>query len=135
MAQWLGQFMGRTHATRVADTEDALKRAAEGLREEMPEEERARKFQVIRGLAERVIAARLRMIKARIIALRADDRSDSGKRSLDRKAERGRPRRGPAESISTLCAREEQLREAGVDGVLREFGAGDASAHVGDGGR
>jgi hypothetical protein len=125
MAQWLGQYTGKTHATRVADAEVALRRAADVLCEELTADERLQKALAVRGLAERVVALRLRMIRARIVALCADDRFDTGGRSSDWETARDMPRRGPAESISSLRAREELVREGGVEMVLREFGVED----------
>lgn len=124
MAQWAGQFTGRTHVTRVADAEVALRRAADALHAEPTEAERVQRAQIVRDLAERIVVLRLRMIKARLVALRADDHIDSGNRSFDPEARA--PLRPATESTATLRAREEHVREAGVLGVLREFGVEEA---------
>jgi hypothetical protein len=107
--------------------EVALRRAADALRGELTADERAQRAQAVHGLAERVVALRLKMIRARLVALRADDRLDAGGRSSDSERARNVPRRAPAEPMSSLRAREEQVREAGVAGVLREFGVEEAS--------
>jgi hypothetical protein len=58
-------------------------------------------------------------------ALLSAEREDVGWRSREWEMDREPPRRGPAESISSLQAREKHIRELGVDGVLREFGMED----------
>ena len=122
MAQWLGQFTGSTHATRLADAEDALRHAVDALGGAASDGERAQKMHAVHVGAERVVALRLRMLKARIIALAATDRVDVGWRSSETERAPAKPRRAPAESISSLRAREEHVRAVNVEGVLREFG-------------
>src|SRR5690349_7743928 len=63
MAQWAGQFMGLTHATRVDDAEQSL-RSAVGNFGWCPDEERPRREKAIRKLAARVLRFRLRSLKA-----------------------------------------------------------------------
>jgi hypothetical protein len=122
MAQWLGQFTGRTHATRVADAEESLRHAVEALRVASTEDEAAQKLHAVHVFAEQVVALRLRVLRARIVALSAHDRVDEGWRSPT--TERAPPkRRGPpAESIASLREREAHVLEVGVEGVLSEFG-------------
>ena len=54
MAQWLGQFIGRTHETRVRDAEDALKRAVQAFRDVSAPHEREKKVKNVRHLATRL---------------------------------------------------------------------------------
>src|SRR5258708_833125 len=68
VAQWLGQFSGHTHATRVEDAEHALRHAVTAFRTAAPRA-RGRKAESVRNLAERLLAARLKLLKARLAAL------------------------------------------------------------------
>jgi len=111
MAQWLGQFSGHTHATKVEDTEESLRQAVAVFRA-AGRGDRTRKAKSVRGRAERVLTARLKLLKARIAALEpvADGREQN------------------ADGIEALRAREAQARADGVSGMLAEFGAPDALA-------
>ena len=66
MAQWLGQFSGRTHETRVHDAEDALKHAVQAFRNVSAPHEREAKAKNVRHLATRLLQARIRLFKARL---------------------------------------------------------------------
>jgi len=104
MAQWFGQFSGHTHATKVEDAEDALRHAVAAFRTATPDE-RARKAKSVRSLAERLLVARLKLLKARVAALEpktGDLRSSTG--------------------IDSLKEREAKTRAEGVSGILVEFG-------------
>jgi hypothetical protein len=108
VAQWLGQFSGHTHASKVEDAEEALRQAvavfrAAGLND------RGRKARSVRGLADRLLAARLKLLKARLAALEP--------------VAQGREQN--ADGIARLRAREAQTRADGVNGILAEFGALD----------
>lgn len=111
MAQWLGQFSGKTHATRVADTEALLRHAVEVLRATPVGPEHVRKAKAVRNLARRVFSARERFLKARL----AEYHRARSKEFVARHAQ----------EIESLEHRAAQLREEGVDGILREFGALD----------
>ncbi|MFZ5896003.1 MAG: hypothetical protein ACOY0T_33410 [Myxococcota bacterium] len=67
MAQWLGQFTGRTHRTAVADAEQLLEHAVTVLNEASPAD-RHKKAKAVRALAKRVFSARVRFLKAGIAA-------------------------------------------------------------------
>ena len=68
MAQWEGGFSGNTHATRVADAEGALKQVITAFQAH-PGIETAARAKVMR-MAEHLLSARERMLKARLVALR-----------------------------------------------------------------
>jgi len=104
MAQWTGFHSGLTHDTKVQDTEISLRQAVEPFRA-LPEAERAGKMKVIRKLAERLLAVRLKALRARIAVL-----TEPGSKRLDDK------------QASHLRAREQELEAHGVDEILREFG-------------
>jgi hypothetical protein len=111
VAQWLGQFSGHTHATKVEDAEDALRHAVTAFRAAGPDDRR-RKAKSVRNLAEQLLTARLKLLKARLAAL--EPAADGREQNADR--------------IESLRARESQTRAAGVSGILAEFGAPDALA-------
>ncbi len=108
MAQWLGQFSGHTHATKVEDAEDALRHAVAAFRAAGPDD-RGRKAKSVRNLAERLLTARLKLLKARLAALEP--------------AAEGREQN--SEGIESLLARAARTRTEGVDGILAEFGSLD----------
>ena len=109
MAQWLGHFSGHTHATKVEDAEEALRHAVTVFRA-AGTGDHPRKAKSVRGLAERLLSARLKLLKARIAALEpvAEGREQN------------------AAGIEALRVREAQTRADGVKGILAEFGALDA---------
>ncbi len=111
MAQWLGQFSGHTHASKVEDAEEALRHAVTVFRA-AGWGDRARKAKSVQGLAERLLSARLKLLKARIAALEpvAEGREQN------------------ADGIEAVRTREAQTRADGVNGILAEFGAQDALA-------
>lgn len=113
MAQWKGQFSGRTHATKVKSLEATLAVAVKALHA-APTNEADKKLKAARGVAERLLAARLHMLRARIsAAAEKQDESD----------------------IGTLLSREAAARMNGVDAILCEFGATVKQAeqcHAGD---
>jgi hypothetical protein len=79
MAQWTGQFSGSTHETKVQDIQNSLRQAIKIL-EAASEVDRAGKLKSIRRLSERLLAARLKALRARISAL-----TEPGIGSLDDK--------------------------------------------------
>ena len=101
MAQWAGQFGGFTHETKVQDIEISLRQAVRAL----PEAERHGKLKAIRHLSERLLAARLKILRARISAL-----TEPGNKTLDNS------------QASHLRTREQELEVQDVDEILREFG-------------
>ena len=105
MAQWSGQFLGFTHDTKVQDAEDSLRSAVQTINL-MPEAERTEKMKNnIRSLAERVLAVRLKALRARVSSL-----TEPGGKSLD------------AEQASHLRARVDEVQAGGVKAILKEFG-------------
>jgi hypothetical protein len=111
VAQWLGQFSGHTHATKVEDAEEALRHAVAAFRA-AGAGDRDRKAKSVRTLSARLLSARLKLLKARLAALEpvAEGREQS------------------ADGIEALRAREAQTRADEVNGILAEFGALDAPA-------
>jgi hypothetical protein len=113
VAQWKGQFSGKTHETRVLDVEASLRCAVAAFRAASSPGEREKKAKDVRNLAKRVLSARLRLLKARIS--RAQEPRMTGA--------------APApwsDRIDALRAREIKVREDDVSGILVEFGAQDA---------
>jgi hypothetical protein len=70
VAQWLGQFSGRTYETRVQDVEDTLKHAVLAFCESSPADDREAKAKNVRNLAKRLLQARLRHLRALLAWLR-----------------------------------------------------------------
>ena len=112
MAQWLGQFSGHTHATKVEGAEDLLRHAIEVFRAADSSETGEKKWKAVTRLAEDLLAARLKLLKARISA--ASD-VQSGVALAER-----------AEEIESLKRRESRVRAGGIDAILKEFGASSA---------
>jgi len=109
VAQWLGQFTGRTHETRVRDAEDALGRAVEAWRDVSTPHERPKKAQNVRHRATRLLQARIRLVRARLA--RAREPRMTGQSSAW------------ADGIERLRAQETATRQRGVEAILVEFGA------------
>ncbi|MBN9693945.1 MAG: hypothetical protein J0M24_27190 [Verrucomicrobia bacterium] len=103
MAQWTGQFSGLTHNTKVRDTEASLRRAVAAAAQASPEV-RYRKVRPMHALAERLLAVRLKAVRARIAAL-----TEPGKRRSD--------------EVGGLEEKERQILAGGIEAILREFGA------------
>lgn len=103
MAQWTGQFRGHTHKTKVQDIEDSLLLAIQTYRT-TAEAERSGKLKAICHLAERLLAARLKALRARLSAL-----SEPGSKSLD------------DTEAAQLRTREQELQAQSVEDILREF--------------
>jgi hypothetical protein len=108
MAQWLGQFSGHTHATAVADAEALLRHAVKRLRLAKPLDY-GKAAKAVRGLAKRVLRARVRFSKARAVHLARTGREESIE--LHEK------------ELTALRESEERLAEGGVAAILAEFGA------------
>ena len=108
MAQWLGQFTGRTHATAVRDAEQLLRHAVEQLRL-ASHLEQPRKAKAVRALAKRVHSARVRFLKASIQAA-----SDPNIASVHD---------NHAHELDRLRAALSRVEDAAVEGVLEEFSA------------
>ena len=102
MAQWLGQFSGDTHATRVADLEAALRHAVAALRRAAGTDAAGGKAKAVRQLAKRLLSARLRAARARLDAV-------TPLTSEQRESER---------ELSALRSRESIIRAGGLAGIL-----------------
>lgn len=108
MAQWGGGYSGNTHATRVADAERALRQAITALRASHDVAPAGQGREKVAKMADRLLAARIRMLKARLVALRDASAQDQ---------------MSPAQ-LTGLETRLEALQEQGVGGILTEFGLG-----------
>jgi hypothetical protein len=103
MAQWTGAYSGFTHETKVQDIEHSLRQAITTYKA-LSEAERVGKLKAIRHLAERLLAVRLKSLRARISAL-----TEPGSKSLD------------DAKAAHLRTREQELQAQSVDDILREF--------------
>ncbi len=111
MAQWLGQFTGNTHATKVQNLEASLRHAVNVFHKTRPGKARKVKAKAVQSLAKKLLSARLRLFKARIVAntpvaIEEGDSQMSG--------------------IESLRDREAKARAEGLHGILIEFSAQDA---------
>lgn len=107
MAQWLGQFSGLTHATRVEDAERTLEAAVASFLA-CSAEERARRVKALRKMAARVLRARLQYLKAGLAAAQQIPTAEAlAKR---------------ATQIEHLRAAQEAAVTGGVDAILDELG-------------
>jgi hypothetical protein len=106
MAQWLGQFSGDTHATRVEDAEAALHHTVVVFRAASSDEDRKRKAKSVRNLASRLLSARLKLLKARVAALKPVAENAKGQSC----------------GIESLQQREAKMRAEGLNGIFIEFG-------------
>jgi hypothetical protein len=106
LAQWLGQFSGNTHATRVADLEVALRHAVAALRNAEATDAAGAKAKAVHRLAKRLFSARLRAARARLDAvapLTSEQRQSRGE-------------------VHALRSRESIIEAEGAAGILTEFG-------------
>ena len=115
MAQWVGYGSGRTHESRVTDAEAVLRRAVESLLAVDPDSAVQARRNVL-GLAEKLLSARTRLIRAR----------------LSQKRERVGAQNGPdPESLAPMERNISEIQLAGVAGILHEFGVLDVESVVG----
>ena len=101
MAQWLGQFTGNTHASRVVDREAVLRAAVARCSENSSEEDFLPDLET---LAHRVMEARHRSVKARLSSLREPSTTAVSQPKIER-----------------LESRMEELESGGIVAILREF--------------
>lgn len=106
MAQWSKGFTGLTHETKVQDVEVSLRNAIETLNG-LPETERPVKMKSIQSLAERLLASRLKALRARKSAL-----TEPWSNRLE------------AEQASYISKRIQTVEAEGIEGILNEFGVG-----------
>ena len=104
MAQWTGQYTGRTHETKVARIEYTMKTAVESLRA-ASKDEHGVKYDAVVKVAERLLTARLKMLGARI----------------ERLTEARSPDQYPSQT-TRLIEREAATIDGGIDAILAEFG-------------
>lgn len=111
MAQWLGQFSGLTHESKVKDAEDSLRVAVAALRSAATDRDVRKKRGAVDRLAMRLLRARLKLAGALLSAAK-EPRSGA---SPDARAE----------EIASLERKGAEVRAGGLDAILREFGAPD----------
>lgn len=105
MAQWNGQFTGRTHETKVARIEDTMWVAVKSLFAASKEKDYEQKRSTVEKVANRLLSARLKMLGARIARL-------TEVRSPDEYSPQ----------VKILMARESATSKGGVAAILKEFG-------------
>ncbi len=103
MAQWMGQYTGRTHESKIKYIEETLFVAIQSLRT-ADEASIAKKRKSVIKLCERLLTARLKAIRARISKI-------SETRSFE----------SDSKKTQNLVHREEQLREKGVAEIFKEY--------------
>lgn len=108
MAQWAHQFSGLTHETKVIDCEMTLRRAVERLKQD---DHPASPPPDFTNLAERLIAARRKAMRARLAKLREPLTIELS-----------------AHEIENAEARLAALESRGVPGILREFAVPESFA-------
>lgn len=112
MAQWNGMYSGHTHETLVQDVEQALRHAIDAFRLATSEQERHGKAKSVRNLAKRLLSARRRLLKAKIVA---------AQRVRSAEAMEARAR-----EIASLQDHHAESLQQGIADILSEFGAPDA---------
>jgi len=110
MAQWQGQFGGRTNATKVRTLEKTLSAAVTAFKVAAPSD-RGSKLKAARNIATRLLSARLHMMRSRISA-------------ATEKQEQMR--------VESLRSREVAARASGIEEILREFGVGSSADGTGE---
>jgi len=99
MAQWLGQFTGNTHLTKVKDREQQLRHAIEVMGTKQSPAERHTYMKTVERFAEQLLLARLHALKSHIASV--DPRDTKGLEAAQRKVS--------------------ELEAEGVPGVLSAF--------------
>jgi hypothetical protein len=105
MAQWIGQFSGNTHRSKVLDREGQLRHAIEVYRRMQPHDDRTAQGQTVKRLADQLLAARIRAMKATLNAM--------GPMSPD------------SPITNSMKTKIQNVTIAGVHAILEEFGAKD----------
>jgi len=103
MAQWMGQFSGRTHESKIKDIEETLLTAIESLKSADETNIDTKRKTVIK-LCERLMSARHKALKARISKI-------SETLSL----------KGDSKNIQNLIEREKKSKENGIAGIFAEY--------------
>jgi len=107
MAQWAGMSTGRTQDGRVVETENSLRFAVAALRNG-DSAQRAAKAKSVKALAEAVLLARVRRLKA--VLNQSSEQRMTGHEKLSQA------------DVAAQRRNLEELRQSGVEAVLREFG-------------
>jgi hypothetical protein len=110
MAQWIGQFIGRTHGAAVTDAEQLLLHAVGALKSASVVD-RPRKMKAVRALAKRLYSARAHFLKTRVKS--ATELAPDKRRPPD-------PR-----EVARLQEALNALTSGGVAAILAEFEAVD----------
>ncbi len=110
MAQWNGQFTGNTHATKIEDLEETLVQAVSAFRTVSSDAESGSKGKAVRKLAEKLLSARLKFLKARL-----NDAEPVTEENIKKQISQ----------VENLRHQEAQMRLEGISGVLAEFDAPD----------
>src|SRR5688572_7049739 len=105
MAQWLGQFSGNTHLSKVKDREVQLQHSVEILKSKQSQPERDQYRKTVLRFADQLLNARVRARKALIAAI--DPRN--------------------VEAVEKAQGELAKMSTEGVAKILREFGADDAN--------
>jgi len=116
MAQWLGQFTGHTHQTRLADVEETLRGAISAFRTASIDE-RSKKAKAIGNLVKRLISVRARYAKAKLVVASQVGTSEAMEHR--------------AAEVATLNRKLELLKSIHPTVVLKEFGAEDLTDSLG----
>jgi hypothetical protein len=106
MAQWIGQYTGNSHATKVQDFEETLRHSITVYRETASYEERFSKRKAIKKLAEKLLNARLKFLKAKLYDAEPVKETDSKKRSSH---------------TDNLHQHLEKVRSEDINGIFKEF--------------
>jgi hypothetical protein len=69
MAQWMGQFTGNTHLSKIQDCERQLRHAIDVHRSKEPVEDQQAYSKTVIRFADRLVKARIRAAKAHLSAL------------------------------------------------------------------
>lgn len=112
MAQWLGQFMGLTHESKVQELLAALVLAVGAFKRAGEGPEKARKAKALRSLAKRVLTAQRRALKAKIVAAQHVPTEEAQELR--------------AKEIARLSEHQERLAACSVADLLAELGVNEA---------
>ena len=108
MAQWLGQFSGVTHLSKVQDAEALLARAVAVLHSLALGPTRDQKAKAAERLGRKLLAARLKRFKSRLVVVRD--------------AQGGRATAHDASELNLSVRQLENARIGGLAAIRAEFG-------------
>lgn len=107
MAQWIGQFRGFTHAGRAEEAETTLRNAV-AASAAAPSGDGAARIKHLRKLADRVLRARLQLLRAALDAARRIPTTDAIEKQ--------------AKQIDRLIAAHDATVAGGAEAILLELG-------------